>query len=113
MKYSIDFRERVIAFIQEGGTISAASRTFHIARTTIDKWCRKKTETGTLEYAVPRTNYRKLNPKELISYVKDHPDLSLAEYGKHFGTSSASVCKAFKRLKITRRYYGLTDGSKT
>lgn len=38
MMYSIDLRERVIGFIENGGKKLEASRRFDVCRPTIDSW---------------------------------------------------------------------------
>ena len=38
MTYSLDLRERVVAFISDGGSKSEAIRTFKISRDTIYRW---------------------------------------------------------------------------
>ncbi len=103
MSYSIDLRERVITFIEKGGSKVDAAHIFGVCRVTIYKWLTKKSETGTVKDAPPKRGWKKINPQALITYVKQYPDLTLADYAKHFGASAPSVCLAFKRLKITRK----------
>ncbi len=103
MSYSIDLRERVITFIEKGGSKVDAARIFGVCRVAIYSWLTKKAETGTVKDAPPKRGWKKINPQALIAYVNQHPDLTLAEYAKHFGASAPSVCLAFKRLKITRK----------
>ena len=102
MSYSLDLRERVIAFIEEGGSKVEAARIFGVCRFTIYSWLTKKAETGTLKDDPPKRGWKKINPEALIAYVNQNPDLTLAEYAQHFGASAPSVCLAFKRLRITR-----------
>jgi transposase len=103
MSYSIDLRERVITFIESGGSKVDAAHIFGVCRVTVYKWLRKKSETGTVKDAPPKRGWKKINPQALIDYVNKFPDLTLADYAKHFCASAPSVCLAFKRLKITRK----------
>ena len=103
MSYSIDLRERVIIFIDGGGLKKEASKIFGVSLRAIYRWLNKKTATGTLQDPPPKRGWKKLEPTALQAYVKQHPDLLLADYGRHFGASAPSVCLAFKRLKITRK----------
>ena len=103
MSYSLDLRERVITFIEEGGSKVDAARIFDVSRNTIYSWLTKKAERGTLKDDPPKRGWKKINPEALIAYVNQNPDLTLAEYARHFGASAPSVCLAFKRLKITRK----------
>lgn len=103
MSYSIDLRERVIKFIEDGGSKTEATRIFAVCRDTIYGWLKKKAEKGTLKDDPPKRNWKKIDPSALLAYVEQNPDLTLAEYGNHFGASSPSVHKALKKLKITRK----------
>ena len=103
MSYSVDLRERVITFIETGGSKVDAARIFGVARVTIYSWLTKKTQTGTVKDAPPKRGWKKINPQALITYVNEHPDLTLADYAKHFGASAPSIFMAFKRSKITRK----------
>ena len=38
MPYSLDFRQKVINFVENGGTITKAAHTFGIARSSIYRW---------------------------------------------------------------------------
>ena len=103
MSYSVDLRERVITFIEEGGSKVDAARIFDVSRNTIYSWLTKKAERGTLKDDPPKRGWKKINPEVLIAYVNQNPDLTLAEYARHFGASAPSVYLTFKRLKITRK----------
>lgn len=103
MSYSVDLRERVITFIEEGGSKVDAARIFDLSRDTIYSWLAKKAKRGTLKDDPPKRGWKKINPEALIAYVNQNPDLTLAEYARHFEASAPSVCLAFKRLKITRK----------
>ena len=103
MSYSIDLRERVIRYIEEGGSKIEASRIFNVCRMTIYKWLKKKVEKGTLKDDPPKRGWKKLEPSALLAYVQEHPDGRLADYANHFGASIPSVYEALKRLKITRK----------
>jgi len=103
MSYSIDLRERVIKFIEDGGSKVEAACTFSVCRDTIYSWLKKKAVKGTLKDDPPKRGWKKIEPSALLAYVQQHPDLILAEYGKHFGAKSSSICMALKRLKVTRK----------
>ena len=38
MSYSLDFRQKVINFVENGGTITKAAHTFGIGRASIYRW---------------------------------------------------------------------------
>ena len=65
MSYSVDLRERVITFIEQGGTKVDAARIFGVCRFTIYSWLTKKTKTGTLKDAPLKGGGRRLTLKRL------------------------------------------------
>jgi putative transposase len=103
MKYSQDLRKKVIEFIEQGKGIAETSRIFGISRPAIYKWLKMKKLDGDLLDRPRRGTWKKIDPELLIAFIKDHPDLSLAEYAKHFKASAVAICRAFKKLKITRK----------
>jgi len=104
MSYSIDLRERVIAYIEQGGRKLDAARLFDVGRPTIDRWLQLKKETGSLKDSPlePRS-WRKLCPEALTAYVNANPDAFLSDYAAHFNVSEAGIWYALERLKITRK----------
>lgn len=102
MSYSIDLREKVLKYVEEGGSISEAARLFDISRPAIYQWVKKK-KAGSLKDEPPRRPWRKINPQEVIAFVEKHSDLRLADYAKHFGIKASSMFNVFKRLKISRK----------
>jgi putative transposase len=99
MAYDLDLRLKVIDFIESGGGITKASRTFRVGRATIYRWL------GREELAATKveTRQRKINIKELEEDVKNNPDILLKERAKKFGVTPASLCYQFKKMKITRK----------
>jgi len=66
MEYSLDLRERVIAFVEQGGKKVDASVLFNVSRPTINIWIKLKQETGALKKPpLPPRSWRKINPDEL------------------------------------------------
>ena len=102
MSYSIDLREKVLKYVEKGGSISEAARLFDVSRPAIYQWIKKK-KTGSLRDNPPKRPWRKINPEEVIAFVEKHSDLTLAGYAKHFGIKSSSMFNVFKKLKITRK----------
>lgn len=102
MSYSIDLRKKVLKYVEEGGSVTEAARLFDISRPAIYQWIKKKSA-GSLEDQPPKRPWRKINPEEVIAFVEKHSDLTLAEYGEHFGIKASSMFNVFKRLKISRK----------
>lgn len=102
--YSVDLRERVIAFLLKGGAPSAACDIFQIGEATLYRWLRQHRHLGHVTPKVRgKTTPRKLGDAKLRAYVAAHPDATLAEMGAHFAVSAVAVWKACQRLTITRK----------
>jgi len=102
--YSLDLRERVIVYVQEGGEKTQACQIFKIGRDTLYRWLRQHQTKGTLTPKV-RGKYtpRKLDDDAVTTYIAAHPDATLAELGTAFGVSAVAMWKACQRLQITRK----------
>ena len=70
MPYSLDFRQKVINFIENGGKITKAAHTFGIGRASIYRWL----SPPTLEATKVKIRQRKLDWKELEKDVKQNPE---------------------------------------
>ena len=70
MPYSLDFRKKVINFVENGGTITKAAHTFGRGRASIYRWL----SPPTLEVTKVKSRQRKLDWKELEKDVKQNPE---------------------------------------
>ncbi len=78
--YSTDLRECVLRSIDEGQSKSAAHRTFHISRSTIDHWLALREQSGSVTpRAVRRTRPRQLHGAAFEEFVRGHADATLDE----------------------------------
>jgi len=102
--YSIDLRERVVAYVHEGGKKAVACHIFKIGRDTLYRWLRQYQIEGSVA-PKPRGKYspRKLKDEVLAKHIADHPDATLAELAAVFEVSAVAVWKACRRLQITRK----------
>ena len=73
MPYSLDFRQKVINFVENGGTITKVAHTFGIGRASIYRWLSRPT----LEATKVKSRQRKLDWKELEKDVKQNPESSI------------------------------------
>jgi putative transposase len=103
MAYSVDLREKVIRFIEQGGGKSEAGRVFGIAECTVYAWLTKKKTTGVLHDAKLIRKHKKIDPVSLLKYIEDRPDATLKEMAGYFGAAPQSVWEMLKKLKITRK----------
>ena len=98
--YALDLRERVVKFIQAGGSKVEAGRRFSLGRSTIYRYL-AAVKSNTL---APKTSWgawRKLDPAKLQAHVKKHPDATLAELQKVFAVSHHAVWTRLNQLGFT------------
>jgi putative transposase len=93
MAYDLDLRLKVTNFIENGGGITKALKTFKVGRATIYRWL------GREELAAKKveSRQRKINIKELEEDVKNNPDTLFKKRAKKFGVTPASLCYQFKK----------------
>ena len=73
MPYSLDFRKKVINFVENGGTITKAAHTFGIGRASIYR-CLSRQKLSATQV---KSRQRKLDWKELEKDVKQNPESSI------------------------------------
>ena len=70
MPYSLDFRQKVINFVENGGTITKAAHIFGIRIASIYRWLSRPKFSATKV----KSRQRKLDWKELEKDVKQNPE---------------------------------------
>ena len=102
--YSIDLRERVVAYVRAGGEKKLACHIFQIGRDTLYRWLRQYRIQGNVAPR-PRGKYapRKLDDVVVGQYIAEHSDATLAEVGEVVAVSGVAIWKACQRLQITRK----------
>ena len=70
MPYSLDLRQKVIIFVENGGTLTKAAYTFGIGRASIYRWLSHPKLSATKV----KIRQRKLDWKELEKDVKQNPE---------------------------------------
>jgi len=99
MTYSLDLRERAVAYVRDGGAPTEASRIFGIDRKTIYNWL-SRTE---LAPAPSGPRRGKIDKAALAQHVKDYPDAILRERAAHFGVHTNAIWSMLKTLGITKK----------
>jgi len=97
--YSLDLRERVVTFIQNGGSKAEAARRFDIGRRSVYRYLAAKAS-DTLAPKVSWGRWRKLDPQKLRRYVKKNPDATLKEIGTAFGVCHHAVWVRLNHLGL-------------
>ena len=100
MGHSKDFKERAVSYRLEGHTITETNRIFGIGTDTLNRWLRQYRETGDLSEKPLNSTFRKIDPKELKKYIKEHPDAMQKEMAEVFHCSKSGICKTLKQNKI-------------
>jgi len=103
MRYTVDLRQKVMSFIDEGNTIEETSRIFKVGKSTISKWKKLRLESGSLNNRPLNIGFKKIDPELLKKYVEEHPDAYLKEMAVQFGCSDVGIIKPLRKLKITRK----------
>ena len=76
---------------------------FKVGKSTVSAWVKKKKETGDLSNKPLDRRFKKIDPEELKSYVKEHPDETQKEMAEAFGCCNQAISQAYRRLGITRK----------
>jgi len=100
MTYSVDFREKVVAFVQNGGGQAEAARRFDISLWCVRDWLARQ-DLQAQQQGVPRR--RKLDKEALRAHVRDCPDALIRERAVHFGVYPNAISVALKAMKLTHK----------
>jgi transposase len=98
--YALDLRERVVKFLQAGGSKVEAARRFDLGRRTVYRYL-ARAKAGTLAPKTSWGQWRKLDPQKLSAHVKKHPDATLKELETFFGVSHNAVWVRLGQLGFT------------
>ncbi len=98
--YDEGLRRRVLGFLRIGGSKAEARRRFSVNYSTVYRWERQFLSKGG---AIAKRQGRKIgvskiDAKELMQFVEDHPNSTLAKIGEHFGVSSVMILKRLKQI---------------
>ncbi len=102
--YPIDLRSRVLSYLEMGHTQKEACDVFKISRKTIYNWLSLKKRTGGLSLCRSHRYQTSLFQEDkLKDYIRTHSDAYLVDIAVAFQGSISGVCRALKRLGITRK----------
>jgi len=103
MAYNIKFKQKTIEYHENGNSRRKTAETFGISPNTLNTWLKEYREHGEFITKPKPANRTILTKEGLLTYFEDNSDSYQEETAKHFGVTQAAVCKALKRLKITRK----------
>lgn len=99
MTYSIDLRERVVAFCRAGGNKTEAAKRFGVHRQTLYSWLKAKS----LEPKQHGRRKRKLDWPALQRDIDAHPDKTLKERAETFGVAINAIWYAALEMKNSNK----------
>lgn len=102
-EYSLDLRERVIAFLEQGNDTQTASELFQISQRTVQRWRKRKLEKGNVRPLRREFAYKKIDYERLKAYLEQHPDQFLYEIAEEFSVTLQAIFYACKKIKFTRK----------
>lgn len=99
MAYSLDLRQKVVNYVENGGSITKAAAIFKVGRATIYRWL------GRVDLRPTQVKHRqrKLDWEALKKDVETNPEARLVERARTFSVRPSAICYALKKLKITRK----------
>jgi transposase len=98
--YALDLRERVVKFLQEGGSKVEAAKRFALGRRTVYRYL-AAAKAGALAPKTSWGKWRTLDPQKLQAHVKAHPDATLKELATVFNVSHNAVWIRLGKLGFT------------
>jgi transposase len=99
MTYSIDLRQRAVAYVRGGGSQAQASRLFKVTSRSLYSWLKR----DDLSPKPHGSRHRKLDKAALAAHVRDHPDALLRERAVHFNVSVPSLWAALRKMNIVKK----------
>lgn len=101
MAYSLDLRERVVEFVEKGGSRVEAAARFKVSLWCVKDWLKRKNNLKP-EKPGPQDSW-KLNRHTLKIAIENKPDATLDELAQEMGTGRTAIWHALKQMKISRK----------
>ena len=99
--YSLDLRERVIKYVEQGKSQLSAAKLFDLNLSTVNRWYVRYKKEG---HYYPRKRLgakSKIDPKALEMYVNANPDSKLKDLAETFGISLWGINYWLKKLNFS------------
>ena len=104
MAYPSIMRERVLRYIEGGGSKIAASRLFGVGRATVFLWVNQGLSASAKKPG-PRGSH-KLDRAKLAQLIDNNPDMMLKELAQELGVGTSTVHYSLKVMGYTRKKNG-------
>lgn len=99
MTYSLDFRQRVVSFIEDGGSQREAMRIFKISHNTIYRW-QTSSDLRPKKHGPRR---RKIDTAALARHVQENCDAKLSERAAYFGVHTSAIWYQLHKMKLVKK----------
>lgn len=109
MTYSLDLRQRVVKFVENGGSKAEASRRYEVSRWCVQDWCQRPN----LAPKKVKRRSRKLDWEALRRDVQENPDALLRERAEHFGVHINAIWYALKEMEQTYKKNAVVSTKET
>jgi transposase len=103
MAHTEPLRKVVLKYLDAAHTLAEAAKLYEVSISSIKRWKKLKRECGHVSIQNRSCEPYKIPTDELNAYIAKHPDAYLHEIAAHFKVTDSGICKALKRLKITRK----------
>jgi putative transposase len=103
MRYDYGLRERVIRYVEKGGSKAEASRVYEVSRGTVYNWVNAGLERLKAYQKPGPKGRRSIDVQALGEAVAAHGDRMQKEHAREFGVSKSTIHRAMKELRITRK----------
>ena len=103
MAYSLDFREKVVAYAIHSNNISETSKKFNIGYQTVRNWVILYNKGEDLKHKSGGKRFEKIDREKLKEYIDKNQDKFLEEIAKEFNCSPNGVRKALKNMGYTNK----------
>src|ERR1035441_2285549 len=109
--YGLDLRERIVSFVNAGGSKVEAARRFGVARKTVYNYL-ALVKAGALAPKASWGTWKKFEPAKVRAYGAQHPDATLWEIGRAFHGTDVGALSALRLLGITLKKTRKIPGKK-
>lgn len=106
--YSEAFKEEVFEYMAQGHSMRKTADRFNISISTIRRWRRVRNVQEVERFGIKN---KKLNSKDLIEYIDEHPFATIAEMAEKFKCSSSTVSLVLSENGFSKGKSGARTGA--
>lgn len=112
MAYSKDLRQKAVSAVEEGHTQESVARMLNIGVASLERWLKRKRETGKIEAISPSGRTRKIDKDGevlLKEYLQTNPEAELSDMCEYLArkgyerVSNSTMSRLLKLINISRK----------